>query len=61
MQYDNTASRRATYARTDAPVSTGNPFWDMMLAFGKTSSQAVAATAPRPSAARRARRRATSR
>ncbi len=29
-------------------VSTGIPFWDMMLSFGRASQQAVSAFAPRP-------------
>ncbi len=47
MAYDpNTAPRDATL-RSDAPVTTGIPFWDMMLSFGKASQQAMAGYAPR--------------
>jgi len=31
---------------SDAPVSTGIPFWDMMLSFGKASQQALSGYAP---------------
>ncbi len=32
----------------DTPVSTGIPFWDMMLSFGKASQQALSGYAARP-------------
>ena len=51
MVYDpNTAQRDATL-RSDAPISTGIPFWDMMLSFGKASQQAMAGYAARGDAA----------
>ena len=46
MAYDTNTTQRGAYGRTDAPLSTGIPFWDMMLAFGKTSSQALTNYAP---------------
>ena len=42
MQNDKTAEQRGLYSRADAPLSTGNPFWDVMLSLGKASSQALA-------------------
>ena len=45
MQSSRNAELRETLSRADAPVSTGNPFWDMMLSFGKASSQALTAYA----------------
>ena len=45
MQSSRNAELRETFSRADAPVSTGNPFWDMMLSFGKASSQALTAYA----------------
>ena len=42
MAYNDTnTARRSTQGRSDAPVSTGIPFWDMMLSLGKVSSQAL--------------------
>ena len=61
MAYDtNTARRMAEAAlrtnqpRTELPMTTGIPFWDLMLSFGKASQQAmtsygVAAGRPVPS------------
>ena len=47
MAYQDTnTARRATHGRANAPVSTGNPFWDMMLSLGNASSQALTSYAP---------------
>ncbi len=47
MAYDSNTTRRDTNLRPDAPVSTGIPFWDLMLSFGKASQQAMSGYAPR--------------
>lgn len=47
MAYDSNTTRRDTNLRPEAPVSTGIPFWDLMLSFGKASQQAMATYAPR--------------
>ena len=58
MVYDpNTAQREATL-RSDAPISTGIPFWDMMLSFGKASQQAMAGYAARGDVAAQSSHRA---
>ena len=51
MVYDPNTTQRDANGRSDAPVSTGIPFWDMMLSFGKASQQAMAGYAPRAAAA----------
>ena len=45
MQSSKNAELRETSSRADTSVSTGNPFWDMMLSLGKASSQALTAYA----------------
>ena len=47
MVYDPNTAQRDTKLRPEAPVSTGIPFWDMMLSFGKASQQAMAGYATR--------------
>jgi len=47
MAYDMNTTRRDANRYAQLPMSTGNPFWDMMLSFGKTSQQALAGYAPR--------------
>ncbi len=47
MVYDPNTAQRDTALRPAAPVSTGIPFWDMMLSFGKASQQAMAGYATR--------------
>ncbi len=47
MVYDPNTAQRDAKLRSEAPVSTGIPFWDMMLSFGKASQQAMAGYAPR--------------
>jgi len=47
MAYDINTTRRDANRTSQIPTSTGNPFWDMMLSFGKTSQQALSAYAPR--------------
>ena len=49
MVYDPNTTQRDAKLRSEAPVSTGIPFWDMMLSFGKASQQAMAGYAPKPS------------
>ena len=46
MAYDTNTTRGTANLRSDAPLSTGNPFWDMMLSFGKASQQALSGYAP---------------
>ena len=48
MVYDPNTAQRDAKLRSEAPVSTGLPFWDMMLSFGKASQQAMAGYAPKP-------------
>jgi len=48
MVYDPNTAQRDAHPRSEAPVSTGIPFWDMMLSFGKASQQAMAGYAPKP-------------
>lgn len=47
MVYDPNTAQRDAGLRPDAPLSTGIPFWDMMLSFGKASQQAMAGYAAR--------------
>ncbi len=47
MAYDSNTTRRGASPRPEAAVSTGIPFWDLMLSFGKVSQQALASYAPR--------------
>ena len=47
MVYDPNTAQRDAKLRSAAPVSTGIPFWDMMLSFGKVSQQAMAGYAAR--------------
>ncbi len=49
MVYDPKTAQRDAALRPEAPVSTGIPFWDMMLSFGKASQQAMAGYAAQPS------------
>ncbi len=51
MVYDPNTTQRETTLRSDAPISTGIPFWDMMLSFGKASQQAMTGYAARGNAA----------
>ncbi len=46
MAHDTNTTRRDATLRSEAPVSTGVPFWDMMLSFGKASQQALSGYAP---------------
>ncbi len=46
MAYDMNTTRGNANGRSDTPVSTGIPFWDMMLSFGKASQQALSGYAP---------------
>ena len=48
MAYDPNANTTRDNANlfSDIPVSTGIPFWDMMLSLGKTSRQALSGYAP---------------
>ncbi len=46
MAYDTNTTRGNANLRLDTPVSTGLPFWDMMLSFGKASQQALSSYAP---------------
>ncbi len=46
MAYDTNTTRSTTNLRSETPVSTGIPFWDMMLSFGKASQQALSGYAP---------------
>jgi len=48
LAYDTNTTRGNANLRSDTPVSTGIPFWDMMLSFGKASQQALSSYAPRP-------------
>ena len=48
MAYDTNTTRGNANLRSETPVSTGIPFWDMMLSFGKASQQALSSYAPRP-------------
>jgi len=41
MAYSTKTTRPGTNPRSEAPLSTGIPFWDMMLSFGKTSQNAL--------------------
>ena len=50
MVYNPNNTRRDSNLRSDETVSTGIPFWDMMLSFGKVSQQAMASYAPRSEA-----------
>jgi stress response protein YsnF len=47
MVYNPNTTQRDANLRSDTPVSTGIPFWDMMLSFGKASQQAMAGYATR--------------
>ncbi len=47
MVYDPNTAQRDAKLRPETPVSTGIPFWDMMLSFGKASQQAMAGYATR--------------
>jgi len=47
MAYDSNTTRRDANLRPETSVSTGIPFWDLMLSFGKVSQQAMAGYAPR--------------
>lgn len=47
MVYDPNTTQRDVALRSEAPISTGIPFWDMMLSFGKASQQAMAGYAVR--------------
>jgi len=47
MPYEMNVARRDEKQRTAAAASTGIPFWDMMLSFGKASQQVMSAYAPR--------------
>ena len=47
MVYNPYTAQRDAALRSETPVSTGIPFWDMMLSFGKASQQAMAGYAPR--------------
>ncbi len=53
MAYDTNTTRGNANGRSDTPVSTGIPFWDMMLSFGKASQQALSGYAPQVSYAPR--------
>jgi len=46
LAYNMNTTRRDANLRSETPVSTGIPFWDMMLSFGKASQQALAGYAP---------------
>ncbi len=48
MTYDTNTTRGNANLLSDTPVSTGIPFWDMMLSFGKVSQQALSSYALRP-------------
>ena len=50
MAYDTSTTRGDATLRSDAPISTGIPFWDMMLSFGKASQQAMTGYAARSNA-----------
>ena len=47
MAYDSNTTRRDANLRPETTVSTGIPFWDLMLSFGKASQQALSSYAPR--------------
>ena len=51
MVYDPNTTQRDATLRSDVPISTGIPFWDMMLSFGKASQQAMTGYAARNTAA----------
>lgn len=46
MSYTANSTPRAVEARTNAPVSTGFAFWDMMLQMQKASQQALSSFVP---------------
>ena len=46
MAYDINTARREAIPHAQPAVSTGIPFWDMMLSLGKASQQAMAGYAP---------------
>jgi len=46
LAYDTNTTRDTANLRSATPVSTGIPFWDMMLSLGKTSQQALSGYAP---------------
>jgi len=46
LAYDTNTTRGSANLRSDTPASTGIPFWDMMLSFGKVSQQALSGYAP---------------
>ncbi len=46
MVYDTNTARRDATLLLKTPPSTGFPFWDMMLSFGKASQQALSSYAP---------------
>ncbi len=46
MAYDTNTTRGTTSLRSETPASTGIPFWDMMLSFGKASQQTLSSYAP---------------
>jgi uncharacterized protein (TIGR02271 family) len=48
MPYEMNTARRNEKLLTETTVSTGIPFWDVMLSFGKASQQVLSAYAPRP-------------
>jgi stress response protein YsnF len=48
LAYDTSTTRGNANPRLDTQVSTGIPFWDMMLSVGKASQQALSGYAPRP-------------
>ena len=56
MQSSKNAELRETSSRAGTPVSTGNPFWDMMLSLGQASSQALTAYAGAGEAGQRSER-----
>ena len=56
MQSSKNAEPREMSSRADTPVSTGNPFWDMMLSLGKASTQALTVYAGAGEAGQRSER-----
>lgn len=56
MAYDTNTARRDAAVRTQTAVSTGIPFWDMMLSLGQASSQALTSYAPQAGSGVRAER-----
>ncbi len=46
MAYNTDIIRPGANLRSGTPLSTGNPFWDMMLSFSKASQSALSTYAP---------------